>query len=255
MTDLEKTVIEAIRLVCLFRESERLYPPQCDELELQRLTRQLSVAERSEALQALEAAGLIRRGRTINRDYYVHTIKQETTMSKSKMNEYHEALKTFLDRTAQTDSAFAAKYAAKIEKDGGVEKSIKGCGDYIASEVHKHKARKVWTDPEIYGMAMHYYDEGLKPPKSVPGFDVVVTKPELTEADKARLEKEAREAVEADFRRQEELRLRAEAEKAEKRQKQAEERARAAEQKKREALEAKRKAMEAEATLFSFEEE
>ena len=104
-------------------------------------------------------------------------------------------------------------------------------------------------------MAMHYYDEGLKAPANAPRYEVVVSQPELTEADKARLEEEAKKAVEAEFLKKEEQRLRQEAESAEKRKRQAEERARAAEQRKREALEAKRKAAEAEATLFSFEEE
>lgn len=249
MNDLDKKVLDAIRLVCLFKESAKLYPVICDELELGTNTPGMSRSDRQEALSRLEAAGAVRRGRTINLSYYVPTIKDK------EMNNYEQTLKRYLDGAAAKDKAFAEKYAAKIEADGGVEKSIKGCGDYIASEVSKNRSRKVWTDPEIYGMAMHYYDEGLKAPANAPRYEVVVSQPELTEADKARLEEEAKKAVDAEFLKKEEQRLRQEAESAEKRKRQAEERARAAEQRKREALEAKRKAAEAEATLFSFEEE
>lgn len=34
MNDLDKKVLDAIRLVCLFKESAKLYPVICDELEL-----------------------------------------------------------------------------------------------------------------------------------------------------------------------------------------------------------------------------
>lgn len=242
MNDLDMKVLDAIRLVCLFKESAKLYPVICDELELGTNTPGMSRSDRQEALQRLEAAGHIRRGRTINRYYYVPTIKDKD------MNAYEAKLKKYLDETASKDKAFAEKYAAKIEKDGGIDKSIKGCGDYIASEVSKNRKRQVWTDPEIYGMALHYYDEGLAAPANTPRYDVVVTNPELTEEDKKRLEIEAKQAVEADYRRKAEQRIKDEAERAEKRRKQAE-------QKKQEQLEKKRKELEAEATLFSFEEE
>ena len=253
MKDPQEIIFDAILIVCLFKQEARLHPVLCTDRELSRHTPGIDNPTRNAALQQLRDRGQIRRGRTINNYYYLPINHKE--METKTSNPYHEALKKYLDEQCQQDAAFAAKYQAKVEKDGGVEKSTKACGDYIASEVMKQRGRKCWTDPEIYGLALHDYDEGLDAPKNVPRYDVVVTKPELTEADRERLEEEARKAVEAEYQQKEEQRLKDEREKAEKRQRQAEERARAAEQRKREALEAKRKAAEAEATLFCFDDE
>lgn len=69
---------------------------------------------------------------------------------------FETAIKTFLDNFAKEDETFAKTYAKE-------NKSIKECCQYIYGEVGK--ARKAGTqcvalsDEEVYGLAIHYYDE------------------------------------------------------------------------------------------------
>jgi hypothetical protein len=64
---------------------------------------------------------------------------------------FKQRIKAHLDRMAEADPAFAAKYA-----DPG--KSIDGCADHIIAWVERQK-RCGFDDDEIYGQAVHYYDE------------------------------------------------------------------------------------------------
>lgn len=77
------------------------------------------------------------------------------------MKEFEEALRTYLDKVTATDSALAAKYQLS-------GKTIGGCARYIINEMEKEaqQARQgrscvalAKTDAEIYGMAVHYFDE------------------------------------------------------------------------------------------------
>lgn len=62
-------------------------------------------------------------------------------------------------------------------------KSIDECIDYIIEEVQK-SGKNGFADEEIFGMAVHYYDEDdLKAPKSAGGRVVVNHSVELTEED------------------------------------------------------------------------
>lgn len=69
---------------------------------------------------------------------------------------FETSIKNFLDQLAQEDELFAKTYAKK-------NKSIKECCQYIYQQVQKSRtgnARCVaCEDDEIYGLAIHYYDE------------------------------------------------------------------------------------------------
>lgn len=92
------------------------------------------------------------------------------------------AIKDYLDKRAAEDPQFAAKYANE-------NKSISGCCDYICGEVSATK-RSGFADEEIFGMAVHYYDEEdieTKPnhvQRVVSNYHVDLTEEEKSEAKK-----------------------------------------------------------------------
>jgi hypothetical protein len=82
------------------------------------------------------------------------------------MNGFEQAIKTYLDNRAKTDALFAKTYAK-------ANKSIEECCRYIIQEVQKTK-RQGFADEEIFGMAIHYYDEdNIKVNKTTPNCKVV----------------------------------------------------------------------------------
>lgn len=66
-------------------------------------------------------------------------------------NHFKDAIKSYLDNRAETDSLFAPKYANE-------KKNIDDCVTYILNTVQKSGCNG-FTDDEVYGMAVHYYDE------------------------------------------------------------------------------------------------
>lgn len=64
------------------------------------------------------------------------------------------AIKKYLDNRAKSDELFAAKYA-------NPKKSIDECCRYITGEAYARAkdGTAVISDEEVYGMAVHYYDE------------------------------------------------------------------------------------------------
>lgn len=68
-----------------------------------------------------------------------------------KNKPFAEAIKSYLDRRASEDKMFAESYA-------NPKKNIIKCCDFIVSEV-KRQNRTAMTDDEVYGLAVHYYDE------------------------------------------------------------------------------------------------
>lgn len=64
---------------------------------------------------------------------------------------FEENIKAYLDKRAKEDELFAVAYAKE-------EKCISECCNYILERVRK-SGRNGYTDEEIYGMAVHYYDE------------------------------------------------------------------------------------------------
>lgn len=64
---------------------------------------------------------------------------------------FENAIKKYLDEYASNDSVFAVKYE-------NPKKSISECCSFIASEVRKMGVCGL-DDAEVYGLAVHYYDE------------------------------------------------------------------------------------------------
>lgn len=65
---------------------------------------------------------------------------------------FQEVIKSYLDERAKTDELFAESYAKK-------NKSIKECCAYIMGEARKRGSAVAISDTEVFGMAVHYYDE------------------------------------------------------------------------------------------------
>lgn len=80
--------------------------------------------------------------------------------------QFQSTIKAYLDNRAKNDELFANTY----KKEG---KTIKGCIEYILSEVQKSK-RNGFADQEIYSMAVHYYDEDDLQVEKVSNMRVVV---------------------------------------------------------------------------------
>lgn len=68
-----------------------------------------------------------------------------------ELNPFEKAIKAYLDRRAAEDQQFAERYA-------NTSKSIPQCCNFIISEVRKTH-RTAFADDEVYGLAVHYYDE------------------------------------------------------------------------------------------------
>lgn len=175
------------------------------------------------------------------------------------MNEFEKALKAHLDKVAEQDPQFAEKYAAGLAG----KKDIKSCGDYIILQVEQSR-RKGFTDDEVYGMAVHYYDEeGITAPARAPQCQVVVNHEiQLSAEEVKKLRDSARKEAEEKVRKEELARIEKERQAAEKRAKKAEEaRKRADDRRKAKAAEeaarkaAERKRLDEEDLLFRFDME
>lgn len=64
---------------------------------------------------------------------------------------FKNTIKSYLDKRAQEDPLFAEKYSNE-------KKNIDDCVTYILNTVQKTGCNG-FTDDEVYGMAVHYYDE------------------------------------------------------------------------------------------------
>lgn len=62
------------------------------------------------------------------------------------------AIKKYLDKRAASDSTFAASYAKK-------NKSLDECMKFILGEARRRGTAVCMTDEEVFGLAVHYYDE------------------------------------------------------------------------------------------------
>lgn len=150
------------------------------------------------------------------------------------MTPFENAIKEYLDARAKEDVKFAEKYS-------NGKKSIEECCRFILGEMKKKAAGGMYgaTDAEVFGLAVHYYDEeDVKVEKNVSA-EVVINR-EMTEEEKLQLERikdTEKKRIEEDNRRREELRKRT------------------AEDKKRKEQERKKKEQEEEGLLFLFDEE
>jgi hypothetical protein len=97
---------------------------------------------------------------------------------------FKEVIKSYLDKRAENDALFTEKYANE-------KKNIDDCCTYILNQVQKSGCNG-FADEEIYGMAVHYYDEeDIKVGNSVNCRVVVNHVVELTEDEKKAAKQEA----------------------------------------------------------------
>ena len=106
------------------------------------------------------------------------------------MNDFQNAIRTHLEKRAQEDSQFAEKYRAKMEAD---KNSIIQCCSYIIQEVKRMNV-EVLTHSEVYGMAAHIFDEGVKVVGTVK-CKVVVSRADMTPEEIESIKAEARETA------------------------------------------------------------
>ena len=69
-----------------------------------------------------------------------------------KTNSFKEVITAYLDQRATEDTLFAQKYA-------NPKKKVDECCRYILGEARKIGAEVVMTDDDVFGLAVHYYDE------------------------------------------------------------------------------------------------
>lgn len=92
-----------------------------------------------------------------------------------------EAFKTTINNHLVSLARKDELFATTLKKEG---KNIDDCVTYILNEVQKSGCNG-FADEEIFGMAVHYYDEDdLKPGKKINAKVVVNHVVELTEQDK-----------------------------------------------------------------------
>lgn len=112
----------------------------------------------------------------------------------SKQNPLKEAIHSYLDGRAKVDELFAVAYKKK-------NKSIDECCTYIMGEAKKRGNAVCMSDDEVFGLAVHYYDEdnikinklpaNVKASASVPEANLVSKPVKLTEEDEKRAREEA----------------------------------------------------------------
>lgn len=86
------------------------------------------------------------------------------------MKTFEKIIQEFIEKACKTDEVLAGKY----EKSG---KDIEGCCRYIRSEAKKQAKGgcAVIEDAQVFGWAVHYFDEGLTAPKDSPRAEVKVS--------------------------------------------------------------------------------
>ncbi len=105
--------------------------------------------------------------------------------------EFKRVIKAELDKRAAEDDLFAACYAKP-------NKSIDQCIDFIFQEVEKSGCHG-FADDEIYGMAVHYFEEDdLGEIKGASGSVVVNHHIDLSDEEKEALRESARKQFEAE---------------------------------------------------------
>ena len=94
---------------------------------------------------------------------------------------FKDVIKNHLDGRARTDELFAKSYAKE-------NKNLNECCSYIMGEARKRGSAVAMTDEEVFGMAIHYYDEDdIKVSKTPAGTRASIStfQPvELTEGEK-----------------------------------------------------------------------
>ena len=89
-----------------------------------------------------------------NNNQQVQATTSQTPLApaKEQSNQAKDAIKAHLDARAASDSLFAVSYSKP-------NKSIDECFRYILGEARKRGNSVCMTDDEVFGLAIHYYDE------------------------------------------------------------------------------------------------
>lgn len=146
---------------------------------------------------------LIRKGeRRVEKNRNIEQLKQRIMSAERKDLDVFEAtIKQYLDERAANDELFANKFASDANK------SIEDCCRFIYGVVRK-AGRMGWTDEEIFGLAVHYYEEDdiqveenvMEPQRVVSNHDVEFTEEEIQEMRKE-AEKEYKRKLVAEYER------------------------------------------------------
>ncbi|WP_321331836.1 PcfK-like family protein [uncultured Bacteroides sp.] len=118
---------------------------------------------------------------------------------------FNKTIKSYLEQRAKEDELFAVSYAKQ-------NKSVDKCCNFILQQVQKSGCNG-FSDDEIFGMAVHYYDEDdIKNIGPINCKVVVNHVVELTDEDKKQVEQEVVEELKKAYKKK----LEAEQEEAEK---------------------------------------
>ena len=127
-----------------------------------------------------------------------------------------DRIKEYLDKKAEIDELFAVTYAKE-------NKSLDECYDFILSEARKQGNTVCMDDDDVFGLAVHYYDEDnikVRPTTTSVKVATSAEKIELTEEDKAiakeRAIRQLKDEELAKLKKAEELKIRKAISKAEK---------------------------------------
>lgn len=97
---------------------------------------------------------------------------------------FKNTIKAYLDQRAESDLLFSFKYSAP-------KKNIDDCITYILNQVQKSGCNG-FVDDEIFGMAVHYYDEdNIETGKPMNAYVVVNHVVELTAEEKEQARQDA----------------------------------------------------------------
>lgn len=112
----------------------------------------------------------------------------------SKQDSFQQVIQSYLEERAKTDELFAQSYAKK-------NKNIDECCSYILGEAKKRGNAVAISDADVFGMAVHYYDEdSIKANKLQTNVKSSVSRPsasvELTEEDKEKARQSALKRLE-----------------------------------------------------------
>lgn len=103
-------------------------------------------------------------------------------------NAFTDTIRQYLEQRAENDALFAVKFA-------NPSKSVEDCATYIINEV-KRSGCNGFADDEIFGKAIHFYEEDEIEVGNPINCQVVVNHTvELTEEEKAQARKDAIERL------------------------------------------------------------
>lgn len=179
MTNEMQAILDAIVSIKARKEVLGIIPTYSLSVELKRALRGLKCEITESALASLIESGEISVGNTLNDKYYEIN---KNYKAEEIMEHFIVQIKSFLEGKASSDPHLAERL--KIES-----KSMEECCRFIIQEVKK-KATQQWaacTDEEVYGLAMHYWDEDDVKVNGTSSCKVV-TNHELTPDEKAEAE-------------------------------------------------------------------